>query len=79
MDDFAAKRQKSFIDYELDEFKKSKKLGEDLLSLAKVLLAVKATSTDIERVFSTCGIIVTKRRNKLGTKLLNAIIVIKLN
>ena len=51
LDDFTAKKMKSSIDFEIEEFEKTKKLGTDLLSLARVLLSVKATSTDIERTF----------------------------
>ena len=74
---FTAKKSKATIDYELDRFLETKELGDCLMELAKILLAVKPTSTDVERTFSICGIIVNKLRNKMKGDLLNALVVCK--
>ena len=75
LDQFAAKRSKQSIDHELEEFERSKTMGECLMKLAKVLLAIKPTSTDVERTFSICGQIVSRLRNKMKCDLLNALVV----
>ena len=75
--EFTKKTVRFSIDFEIEEFADSKKMGENLLRLAKVLLSIKPTSTDVERTFSTCGQVATKQRNRISTDLLNAIIVIK--
>jgi hypothetical protein len=47
--------------------------------LARKLLAIPATSTASERVFSTCGVILTDRRCRLSTTSLEMLLFLKYN
>ena len=55
LEDFIAKRSLTDIDVELESFDKTLELQNNLLELAKVLLSIKATSTDAEHTFSICA------------------------
>lgn len=58
-------------------FELTKKRTQNLELLYKVLLSVKPTSTDSERVFSTAGNFVTKSRNRLSDYSLHAVVFLK--
>lgn len=62
---------------ELQEFQKTFKLPPGLLKLAKSLKSIKPTSTDVERTFSVCGLVLSKSRSRMGSELLSAIIIVK--
>jgi hypothetical protein len=47
--------------------------------LAKKILAIPATSTPSERVFSTCGVILTDRRCRLSSTSLEMLLFLKYN
>lgn len=42
--------------------------------MARDFLAIPATSAPSERVFSTCGLIITKKRNRMAPELLDALV-----
>lgn len=50
-----------------------------LSQLARKLLSIPATSTPSERIFSTCGVLLTDRRCRLSTTSLEMLLFLKYN
>ena len=57
----------------LNKSKVSKIEKEDLILHA--LMSIRPTSTEVERLFSTCSLLISPRRSKIKTDLLNAILI----
>ena len=53
-----------------------KKIGVEDIAL-QVFLSISPSSTEVERLFSTCGAIVTPLRSKISTELLKSLIINK--
>lgn len=62
------------VDAEYDQFVKSGHLGPILTELKNCLELIKPTSTDCERIFSTCSTIYTKFRSSMSHDTINVII-----
>ena len=56
--------------------RKSSKIDVEDIALQS-LLSIRPSSTEVERLFSTCGAIVTPLRSKISTELLESLIIIK--
>ena len=65
----------SFIDM-INDFRRSKMLIFPLRNMAKSLLAIRPTSTEVERAFSTCSIVMAPRRSRMKVDLLDSILII---
>ena len=78
LEKFKAKATKTELDEEIETLRKNFTLGTNLIDLARVLMSIKATSTDAERTFSICGMINSKLRNRMKTNLLDSIVVVRM-
>lgn len=58
-------------------YKNTGKRTENLQKIYNALLSIKPTSTDVERVFSTCTTFCSKLRSRLSDKSLNALVFLK--
>ena len=65
-DDYIRHAPISFNDDPLLWWKNNESRYPTIASLARQYLAIPASSTPSERIFSTCGNILTKKRNKLN-------------
>jgi hypothetical protein len=65
------------IKKEMSLFESTKKRPENLEKLFKALKTIPPTSIEAERAFSTAGIFITKLRNRLSAKTINALIFLK--
>lgn len=63
----------------LDFWKMNKTTRPELFKLAQIIFAVPPTQTSVERAFSVFAIIFTPRRNQLGDRVLQDILLVRLN
>lgn len=56
----------------------NKKIFEHIYILSEIILSLPHSNAEVERIFSICSDIKTKKRNKLNTKTLSSLIKIKL-
>lgn len=65
--------------YILTYWRLNQKKLPKMAQLARKLLAIPATSTPSERIFSTCGVLLTDRRCRMNTSTLEMLIFLKYN
>jgi len=93
LDNYKAMSHVKFVDTQLDDnnveyearsnplawWKKNEKMFPTLAILARRYLCIPATSSPSERLFSTAGLTISKRRNALGDENASAIIFLNKN
>jgi hypothetical protein len=74
---FVGTSKKSHLNKEIQLFEATGKRTQSLELLYNALLAIKPTSTDSERAFSSAGALLTKLRSRMSDESMNAILLLK--
>jgi zinc finger BED domain-containing protein 1 (E3 SUMO-protein ligase ZBED1) len=76
-DDTGAAEEAPRFNNPLERWEEKEQFYPKLACLARAILQIPATSAPVERLFSTAGVVVNKKRNRLSPQLAGDIIFLK--